>query len=280
MTWAMALAIGWGGSARAADAAAPQAVPFQELKGTTLPDPDWQRHVCALAGIACADAAEIAKDPAQAPRLYRAKGDPQGAYYVILPGPQLIQLAYRPAQGWQKQQQWDFSDYQPLQPVEGDGETPPLELYPAFYPLGPRRWGVAIVAGWNEMYSGGGGHWDKADIVEIQPAGRHAAKPRLAGLPFACSKSIRACFSEQDYKDSPHCHEEFEGALRLRFAPSASSPSQWDWIATWKESHWPGNEPASKTTESRVTVRLDAGGEASAAGKKLADKISFCEPAN
>jgi len=36
-------------------------------------------------------------------------------------------------------------------------------------------------------------------------------------LNFSSSKMIRACFSEQEYKKSPHCHDETWMTLNIRF---------------------------------------------------------------
>ena len=84
-------------------------------------------------------------------------------YYAILPGPQLLKLGY--AAGWKVLQRWDFSDYAPAERELGDGTAPPLDIYPALYPLGGDRFAVAVLGGWSEMYSGGGGSWQDADFV-------------------------------------------------------------------------------------------------------------------
>jgi hypothetical protein len=243
-----------------------------------VPDRDWQHKVCELASAECG-AADAQSGTDEAPALYRVKDDTPGNYYAILPGPQLLKLSFASANGWKVQRQWHFSDYQPADRVEGDGDAPPLKIYPALYPLGGERVAVAVLAGWHESYSGGGGGWENADFVELQPDGGHASTPRISRLPFSCSKSIRACFSERDYKNSPHCSEDFDGSLRLRFVPGASA-GKLDWIATWKETHWPGMEPQSKTTYSSVSVTLPAGQNPAAAGASLSDKVSFCEPVN
>lgn len=255
-----------------------RAVPFVEIAKTAVPDRDWPRKVCALASASCGAPGQP-DDADEAPSLYRAKNDTSGNYYAILPGPQLLKVSFASAAGWKVVQRWDFSDYQPADRVEGDGKPPPLRIYPALYPLGGERFAVAVLAGWSESYSGGGGGWENADFVELRPNGGHARTPRVSKLPFSCSKQIRACFTEHDYQHSPHCSEDFDGALRLRFVPGASAGNL-DWIATWKESHWPGQEPQSKTGHTSVSVTLPAGRDPVAAGNALRDKIPFCEPLN
>lgn len=248
-----------------------RAVPFVEVAKTAAPDRDWQRNLCALVSAKC-DADADAK-----PSLYRIKGDGPADYYAILPGPQLLKLGY--AAGWKVLQRWDFSDYAPAERELGDGTAPPLDIYPALYPLGGDRVAVAVLAGWSEMYSGGGGSWQDADFVELLPNGAHASRPRIATLPFSCSKTIRACFSEREYKHAPHCSEDFDGTLRLRFVPGARR-GELDWIATWKETHWPGLKPRSATERTSVSVTLPAGQDPVAAGRELRDRVSFCEPLN
>jgi hypothetical protein len=255
-----------------------RAVPLVEIAKTAVPDRGWPRKVCELASASCGSPDQPG-DADEAPSLYRAKNDAPGTYYAILPGPQLLKVSFASAAGWKVVQQWDFSDYQPADRVEGDGKPPPLRIYPALYPLGGERFAVAVLAGWSESYSGGGGGWENADFVELRPNGGHARTPRVSKLPFSCSKQIRACFTEHDYQHSPHCSEDFDGSLRLRFVPGASAGNL-DWIATWKESHWPGQEPQSKTGHTSVSVTLPAGRDPVAAGNALRDKIPFCEPLN
>ncbi|WP_175970007.1 hypothetical protein [Burkholderia sp. BCC0322] len=262
----------------AAEANEARAVPLVEVANTAAPDRDWPRKVCELASASCGAAGQSG-DADSAPSLYRARNDAAGLYYAILPGPQLLQVSFASGTGWKVVRQWDFSDYPLTDRVEGDGEPPPLRIYPALYPLGGERFAVAVLAGWSESYSGGGGSWENADFVELRPDGGHARTPRAAKLPFSCSKHIRACFTEHDYRHSPHCSEDFDGSLRLRFVPGASAGSL-DWIATWKESHWPGQEPRGKTGHTSVSVTLPAGRDPVAAGNALRDKIPFCEPVN
>ncbi|MBY4714811.1 hypothetical protein [Burkholderia cepacia] len=261
-----------------AEANEARAIPFVEVAKAAVPDRDWIPRVCQLVSAPCGTAGQPS-DASKAPSLYRVRNDAPGNYYAILPGPQLLKVSFASATGWKVLQRWDFSDYQPTDRVDGDGEAPPLGIYPALYPLGSERFAVAVLAGWSESYSGGGGSWENADFVELRPNGGHAGTPRISKLPFSCDKQIRACFSEREYQHSPHCSEDFDGSLRLRFVPGASA-GKLDWIATWKETHWPGLKPKSTTEHTSVSVTLPAGQDPVAAGKALRDKVSFCEPVN
>jgi hypothetical protein len=253
-------------------------LPFIEVTKSELPDRDWAQKVCHLAATSCS--ASASQDGADTmPSLYRVKGDAPGNYYAILPGPTLLKVSLVSGTVWKTLQKWDFSDYRPKDPETGDGETPPLEIYPALYPLGSDRYAVAVLGGWSESYSGGGGGWENADFVELSADGGHAGATRVEKLPFSCNKSIRACFSEHDYQHSPHCSEDFDGSLRLRFVPGASV-GKLDWVATWKEAHWPGLKPKSAMEHTSVSVTLPAGEDPAFAGDSLRKKVSFCEPIN
>ncbi|QBQ96191.1 hypothetical protein [Paraburkholderia pallida] len=136
-----------------------------------------------------------------------------------------------------------------------------------------------MLSQWHEAYSGGGGSWQYADFVELKPGSKHAEEASVAGVPFSCGKSIRACFSEQEYQHSPHCSEDFDGVLHLRFVPS-DSPDRYDWVATWNETHWPGLKPKKATTTEVKTVRLHTAMGHAGDGKLLDDAVPFCEPIN
>lgn len=264
-------------SAQAADTSTPRATPFVEVKPSAEPDHNWRRSVCSAVPQACSDAAHASGlDPV----LYRAEGDASNRFYVITAGPQLLRLDYRAAsRDWAVADDWDFTGYAPTRDVQGDGSDEPVSIYPALYPLGPGRPAVAVLSQWHESYSGGGGSWQYADFIELKPGGKRADEASVAGVPFSCGKSIRACFSEQDYKHSPHCSEDFEGALHLRFVPS-DSPDRYDWVATWKETHWPGLKPKKSTTTEVKTVRLRTSSGHAGDGKLLDETVSFCEPIN
>jgi hypothetical protein len=254
------------------------AIPFTAIKPANEPDHGWRKPVCAVAPQACSPTAH---GDGLDPVLYHAANDPANRFYAIATGPHLLQLAYRPdSHQWAILADWDFGDFTPSRNVQGDAENPPLEIYPALYPLGPRRDAVAVLSSWSEAYSGGGGSWSYADFVELKPAGQYAKAPSVAGVPFSCAKSIRACFSEQDYKTSPHCSEDSNGTLHLKFVNSADTPNAYDWIATWKETLWPGLKPQRSTTTAVKTVRLRTTAGHADDAKTLDQAVSFCEPIN
>src|SRR5690606_9576597 len=98
-------------------------------------------------------------------------------------------------------------DYPFAEPVAGEPEdgAKPLEIHPALYPAGPGLWAVAVLTRGREGYSGGGAEFVTADFVRLEPeAAEVGASQRLyASVPFSCSKIVRACFTEKEYKTSP-----------------------------------------------------------------------------
>jgi hypothetical protein len=134
-------------------------------------------------------------------------------------------------------------------------------VYPALYPAGPGTWAVALVSDLHESYSGGGATFSIADFV-VLPDGADAGPPTAlyAGVTFSCSKLIRACFTEEDYRRrGDKCHDEFDGFLTLEYAPS-TSPGRYAWTAVWHE----------RSDGSRHVVPLPlTGGDVSCAFSKI-----------
>jgi hypothetical protein len=97
-------------------------------------------------------------------------------------------------------------------------------------------------------------------------------KQRLfAAVPFSCSKMVRACFSQEDYRKSPHCHGESSGFLTLKYASSAAGDF-YQWTATWNETVWPAGVKKSAQTK-KQTVAILKPGKPSVAP----DTFPFCE---
>lgn len=93
-----------------------------------------------------------------------------------------------------------------------------------------------------------------------------------AGVPFACSKLVRACFSEQDYRQSPHCHDDSAGHLTIEFGDG--SPPR-GWAFRWHERYWPSGEPKSSQRSTRSAFKVPAGPRVVAAGA-LVPGVPFC----
>jgi hypothetical protein len=222
-------------SADEAPATAIAAVPLVSLAGPKASIDAWKKQLCAGGDLACA------ADPSRL-ALYRASGDPSGTVWGILAtGPILVKLVPGHGSALTVQHLWDFSTYTHSKQAWGipaGDPAPPNTLYPALYPAGAHDWAVAVVHHVDEGYSGGGADFAIADFVVLSdaPAGAaHPLSPLYAGVPFSCSKLIRACFTPEDYRrKGKNCHDEYSGILTLKVSPSPS-PDRYTWTAVWHE---------------------------------------------
>ena len=251
---ALALVAAASGSLARVDPA-PRAVVFTPAK---LTDTGWRSVACAAVEGGCE-----ADDGAA--KLYRAASlGPDDYYAILLSGPTLLTLSLDADKHWRIKERWSLRDYAPTVDAyadAGDRADPPY-LFPALYPLGPGDWGVALLRGHSEMYSGGGASVETADFVSLKAIAASAptAKPVYGGVPFSCSKMIRACFSEKDYKTSKHCHDESTGSLRIRYAAAAPGASRHGWTFVWSEKDWPQDTLESKATREVSTIDIPPGG--------------------
>ncbi len=232
----------------------PQAVRLREIKNLDKLDPNWIMGLCNLPGIEC--------NKVEVPRLFERKTDKSVEYYATLKGLILARLSMSTTGQWQLLDHWSFADY-PLTPRKDEekGSSSQINMHPALYPVGPDQWAIAVLTDIIESYSGGGASFTKADFVMLDPKISDVSEKQrlLAGIPFSCEKSIRACFSEKEYKTSANCHEESSGYLTLKVAPS-SAGGLYDWTATWHETVRPGGKPKAmwRNTQTVATLKLGA----------------------
>ena len=238
--------------------AAPRAVVFIPAKAV---DPGWRDVACAAVEGGCETDDDAAK-------LYRAANlGPDDYYAILLSGPTLLTLSVDADKHWRVKDRWSLRDYAPTPDADAGDRADPPHLFPALYPLGPGDWGVALLRGHSEMYSGGGATVVTADFLSLkaiaasaQTPSAQAAKPVYGGVPFSCSKMIRACFSEQEYKTSKHCHDESSGSLRIRYAQAKPGAARHGWTFVWNETDWPQDTPESKATHEVSTIDIPPGG--------------------
>jgi hypothetical protein len=167
---------------------------------------------------------------------------------------------------WQVNKLMDFSGYQHSAATKKDAvNNARITIAPALYPVGPDKWAVALLSTVNEMYSGGGAEFSTADFVAIDSSNLGQAKPVHAGIPFSCSRMVRACFKESQYAQSPHCHDETEGTLRITYGVDANSAEQYHWEYLWRETEWPAHTKRNraKTTSTKF---LDGSSKVSMCG--------------
>jgi hypothetical protein len=222
--------------------AAPSARLLDAVKKPQLVDPEWRTRLCALLPQPC--------DP-QALGLYRLRGAAASEFAVLSAEPLAMGRVRRDkdTKAWQLERLHDFSAYVAGMKKDagaGMSETR-LSLAPALYPVAEGQWAMAVLQTVSEMYSGGGASFSKADFVPLDET-----RAVHEGIPFSCSKMVRACFSEKEYKNSKHCHDESSGSLRIAYEEPGKPGGPYSWQYTWLQSEWPSNTPASGATTTRL----------------------------
>ena len=142
---------------------------------------------------------------------------------------------------------WDFSSFQPSSPIPYDDRSK-ISIYPALYPVAEKTWALALVISYSEAYAGGGGWFQVADFVILKQdqSGVGTYAVLYETIPFSCAKQLRACFSEEEHKKSPHCIEESSGILRIAFSQEKKAP-RFKWQFTWEDWCWPAHVPETKS---------------------------------
>ncbi|WP_349914248.1 hypothetical protein [Acinetobacter pittii] len=148
--------------------------------------------------------------------LWKGKNTQDPVYYLIDESPQIVQVKKQNNQ-YKVVDQWDFKDYQynNKEPHTDDLAPDGLQIFPALYPLNKNEFAIAVVNKWFTGYSGGGRFEENADFIKLKPHGKYQVA--LKDIAFSSREMIRACFSEQDYKKSPHCHDEAWMILNIQF---------------------------------------------------------------
>lgn len=189
-----------------------QAVPLIKLKSDSL----QLKKICADLNLTCSEGAN----------LWKKKASNDGKVYLIDSTPQLIELIQE-KKNYKVVNSWRFKDYQHHNKNSEDGElgNDGVEIFPAFYPLNRQKFAIAVVQHWSTGYSGGGKSEQFADFVMLEPKGVY--KLALPDIPFYSYEMIRACFSEKDYKTSPHCHDETGSSLSIQFKDIGKPYYQW-----------------------------------------------------
>ncbi|WP_395320658.1 hypothetical protein [Variovorax sp. UC74_104] len=221
--------------------AAPSAQVFDAVKKPESIDAQWRANLCSLLPQPC---------NAQQLGLYRPRGAAPNNYVVLSAEPlAMARISRADARSWKLDRLHDFSDYAQAQKKDSDASRSEarLSLAPALYPVAEGKWAVAVLQTVSEGYSGGGASFDTADFVPLE-----GGKAVQEDIPFSCSKMIRACFSEKEYKTSKHCHDESFGSLRIAYGETFKPGAPYDWQYTWVQTEWPQNEPRSAATTTRV----------------------------
>jgi hypothetical protein len=243
---ALACVLAFGGSVHA-ESPAIAARPFVPLAASKAAVAAWRTQLCALPELACA------ANPTSL-TLYGAGGDPPSVAWGILEtGPVLVKLRASSPGAWAIERKWDFAAYKHSDSGLASDSPAPTFLYPALYPVGPGTWAVAVVAGANQAFSGGGAGYQSADFVVLGEGDPMAVA--YSNVPFSCTKSLRACFTEEEYRRSPNCSDFYSAFLTVAYRPSKSR-ERYAWTLVWHERHQPPGAPKSQTVVTQTTVDL------------------------
>lgn len=189
-----------------------QAVPLVKLKAES----SQLKKICTDLSLTCSEGGA----------LWKNKASNGGNVYLIDNTLQLIELV-KDKNRYKVVDAWNFKNYQHHNKSSEDGELGDygVEIFPAFYPLNRQKFAIAIVQHWGTGYSGGGKGEQFADFVMLEPKGKYQLA--LADVSFYSYEMIRACFSEKDYKTSPHCHDESGSSLSIQFKDVGKPYYQW-----------------------------------------------------
>lgn len=186
--------------------------------------------------------------------IYKLKNSDINSYYSILDSLRLYKLEIN-HENFKILDQWDFKNYQHHN-VQVDDEDRTrhvgMKIYPALYPLNKNELSIAIVNEWFGGYAGGGVSEQFADFVKLQPNGKYSLA--LEDIHFYSSEMIRACFSEKDYQNSAHCHDETGTLLNIKFNDIGEKYYQWTLIYT--DFDWPAFVPEKQKKMSKRSEKV------------------------
>ena len=169
-------------------------------------------------------------------RLWKIKGTKESIYYVIDSSPTLLKIE-KIKNKYNILNVWNFSKYQhSYQSLDEEGITfNGMKIYPALYPLNNKDYAIALINEWFAGYSGGGKVEQFADFLLLHDDNSYDLAIR--SIPFYSSEMIRACFSQEEYWKSPHCHDETGSILNIQFKDIGKKYYQW--TLTYADFDWP-----------------------------------------
>jgi len=215
-----------------------KAIPLVKLKSKT----EQLSKICETLKVQCGSGAAI----------WKRKNSTDLKLYIIDDTPQLIEFE-KVNQSYERVNSWNFINYQHHSQKSMDGELADYgtEIFPAFYPLSQQNLAIALVKHWGTAYSGGGKGEQVADFLMLKPQGKFNVA--LDQIPFHSYEMIRACFSEKDYKTSPHCHDESASNLSIQFKDVGKLYYQW--TLNYTDFTWEAFKPEkTKTIEKHSEV--------------------------
>lgn len=125
-------------------------------------------------------------------------------------------------------------------------------IFPKLFPMEQKRYAVAVIDTFSEMYSGGGAGIERASFYELKDSGK--THRFIENYPFSFNRMIRACFSEQDYESSKgKCHDEDGLSLDIR----SIKPMLWQFRYRYSLDVSPASDSGEKSFKGSRNLNID-----------------------
>lgn len=148
------------------------------------------------------------------------------------------------------EKRWDFSNYQPkIQTARWavsdstlKNEDQHLYIFPKLFPVNEQDYALGIVQTWSEGYSGGGLQEEVVDFLQLKNNGQY--QQVFQNIPLSMYRMIRACFSEQQYKESQgKCHDEYSLDTQIAYIKPYTWQIKYDYQADFSPASDTGTKP-------------------------------------
>lgn len=184
-----------------------------------------------------------------------------GGYYYINDVPQFVTLN-KTDSGYEVDTMWYFGDYKQNKNQEKSYSHSQeelsyagLKIHPAFYPIHDDDSVIALKRTFYKPLSEGESVSEIVDFIDLKHYGEYEVV--LENIPFYQYEKKRACFNAEDYKNSPHCYDEFSRILQIKFHRNepaadnnAQSPSIYEnnfkWELLYTDKIWPAHQAKSE----------------------------------
>lgn len=236
-----------------------RSIPLIEIKNTNS-NSGWKELICKHPDSDCKKTVPVLLKP-------KFTSSKSSIFYVTYKNKLIFQKIERISfNSWRILNSWNLSVFN--EDSTSNNADLVTSIYPALYPISPTEWAVALTTSLSEMYSGGGANFTTADFILLKS---DKAVKAVSGIPFSCSKMVRACFGENDYKYSKHCHDESIGNISLKIIETKKTT--FDWNFSWNQVDWAANTAASGKKRTQHSFTIDPLAELNPDELK---KIGFC----
>lgn len=152
-------------------------------------------------------------------------------------------------QDWFKHNEWDFTETASEDREEKDVKH---SIFAKLFPLDQNRYAIAYLIKRSEGYSGGGAQIQRASFIELKKKG--LKDEFITDYPFHFSRMIRACFSEEDYKNSEgHCHDRYNLDLDIRVI----KPMHWQFRYMYETEISPASDSGEKSVKESKHININ-----------------------